>query len=68
MFRILVMSLAAGYVWYLLDHNSGSGLRQLSTAETLGVITAALSFAIAAVVRLPGRHPKGPGGSGFFVE
>jgi hypothetical protein len=67
MLRILVMSLAAGYLWYLFDRDSGIGLKHLSTGETLGVFAAALSFAIAAVVRLPPRHPN-RSGSGFFTK
>jgi hypothetical protein len=68
MFRILVMVLAAGYLWYLFDRTSAASLRQLSAGELLGVLAAALSFAIAAIVRLPGRQDARSDKSGFFIE
>jgi hypothetical protein len=68
MLRILVMVLAAGYLWYLFDRTSVMSLRQLSTGEIFGVVAAALSFAIAAVVRLPGRQNTRSDKSGFFVD
>jgi hypothetical protein len=68
MFRILVMVLAAGYLWYLFDRTSVGGLRQLSAGELFGILAAAFSFAVAAVVRLPGRPNPRSDKSGFFVE
>jgi hypothetical protein len=62
------MLLAAGYLWYLFDRTSTTSLRQLSAGEFLGVVAAALSFAVAAVVRLPGRQNARSDKSGFFIE
>jgi hypothetical protein len=68
MLRVVVMALAAGYLWYLFDRTSMTSLRQLSTGELFGVLAAAFSFAIAAVVRLPGRKNRRSDKSGFFIE
>jgi hypothetical protein len=68
MLRILVVSLAVGYLWYLFDRHSAMEVRHLSFTETIGLVAAALSFAVAAVVRVPSRRPSRSRSSGFFIR
>jgi hypothetical protein len=65
MLRILVVSLAAGYLWYLFDRHSAIEVKDLSEGEAMGVLAAALSFAVAAVVRVPARRPNRSRSTGF---
>jgi hypothetical protein len=68
MLRILVMSVSAGSLWYLFDRHCAIDVRYLTWGETIGLAAAALSFGVAAVVRVPGRQPNRVQSSGFFIR
>jgi hypothetical protein len=64
MVRFCLLILAGAGIFYLFQQHSSAAP---SDREVLGIGLAALTFAIAAVVRVPAREaPKRP--SGFFIR
>ena len=69
MVRLVLMMAAGGYVWHQIEqHGNSLNPHNLSAGETIGFVAAALTFAIAAVVRLPERRKSARLRSGFFIE